>query len=132
MIPISERNDRIRRIQEHRALLNREEQELSRPFVTDLELIPSFFVKLSEESNPTNKDNTKMFVYIIFALYSPTSCLGKTQRVGVRKRIAKLLRVSNAAVSIQFSDAKILYDKHTGFRREVDRLYGILTSDTST
>lgn len=123
---IAERISKIRNIRAQKANLNREEQDLSKPQFTDLDKIPSLFDKLAEQADPKNKDNTKMFIFIVFALYSPTSCAERMVRTGVRKRIAKLLRVSNSAVTIQFSDAKILYEKHRLFHAEVDRLYSLI------
>lgn len=121
----------IKTLREQKEHIIKEEIESTRPECTNLELIPLYYKRFLELSNEKNKDNTKIFVFLIFFLYSPASCVGRGVRGGVRKRIARLLNVSNAAVSVQFSDAKVLFEKHKGFRAETERIYQLLVSDSA-
>lgn len=120
---ITEKIQKIKFLREQKELIMREELEQTRPVRTDLDMIPVFFEKFKEAANPKNKDNIKIFVYLMFFMYSPASCVGRGVRGGVRRNIAKLLQVSNCNVSVQFSDAKVLFNSHKGFQAEAERLY---------
>ncbi|MCQ2257857.1 MAG: hypothetical protein MJZ41_07690 [Bacteroidaceae bacterium] len=120
---ITEKIHKIKYLREQKAYFAKKEYEQSRPIEFDQDKIPNYFSRFNKVSNPSNKDNVKMFVFLMFYIYSPASCVGRGVKCGLRKNIAKLLHISNSAVSQQFSDAKVLYEKHTGFRLETDRIY---------
>lgn len=126
---ITERVTVLKSLREQKERIIREELDRTRPACSNLDLIPVYYEKFMSVANKNYKDNTKIFVFLIFFLYSPASCVRRGVRGGVRSRIAKLLNVSNAAVSIQFSDAKILFDKHRGFRAETERLYQLIMKE---
>ena len=94
----------------------------------DLGEIMHIYEAFKSVANPKCKDNTKIFVLLVFFMYSPVSFLNKRIcRGGVRREIAKVLGLSNSAVTIYFGDAKSLLLNHKGFREEAQRLFELLT-----
>ena len=125
---IKEQLQTISIVRKKKRLILEEEFVNTRPVETDLSKIPYYYQKFNEIANPDNRDNIKMFVFIVFFMYSPVSCIRRCVRGNIRKEIAKLLRVGNAAVSAQFGDAKVLFAKHKGFQQETERIYNALRS----
>lgn len=106
-----------------------EEKICARPLETDLNKIPQYYLDFKTISNPENKYNTRIFVFIMFYMYTPSACVDKQKvKVGVRKTIAKLLRISGPTISQLFGDAKVLFAKHRRFRNETERIYSALLS----
>lgn len=126
---IAEKITKIKTLRREKELIMQEMNEQTRPVKTNLDDIPSVFEKFKSVANPDYRDNIKIFIFLVFYMYSPVSCIGRSVRGGVRRRIAKLLKVTNSSVSQQFSDAKVLFDKHRGFKAETERVYALLLSE---
>lgn len=126
---ITEKITKIKSLCKEKELIMQEMNEQTRPVKTNLEEIPSVFEKFKCVANPDCKDNIKIFIFLVFYMYSPASCVGRSVRGGVRRKIAQLLQVTNSSVSQQFSDAKVLFDKHRGFKAETERVYALLLSE---
>lgn len=109
----------------------RAEYDNTRPQKEDLSEIGHIYEVFQQIAEPNCKDNTKIFVLIIFFLYSPVSLLnGRICRGGVRREIGKVLGLSNSAVTKHFVDAKSLILYHKGFRDEAERIYGEIQTAT--
>ena len=126
---IAEKITKIKTLRREKELIMQEMNEQTRPVKANLDDIPSVFEKFKSVANPDYRDNIKIFIFLVFYMYSPVSCIGRSVRGGVRRRIAKLLQVTNSSVSQQFSDAKVLFDKHRGFKAETERIYALLLSE---
>lgn len=92
----------------------------------DLNMIPVYYERFKEIARENNRDNTKIFIFIMFFMYSPYSCVKRGERGHTRRTIARMLKISDANVSIQFCDAKVLFEKHKGFRAETERIYQLM------
>lgn len=129
---IAEKITKIKTLSREKELIMQEMNEQTRPVKTNLDDIPSVFEKFKSVANPDYRDNIKIFVFIVVYMYSPKSCLyERNERIGrgVRRRIAKQLGMSSSNVSLLFSDAKVLFDKHRGFKAETERVYALLLSE---
>ena len=124
---ITEKIRQIRQLREQKNQLIRLEYENTRPLKEDLGEIAHIYDVFMQVADPKYKDNTKIFVLLVFFLYSPVSLLNKRiRRGGVRREIGKVLGMSNSAVTMHFADARSLMFNHKGFRDEAERIYGQL------
>lgn len=117
----------IRQLREQRNLAIRAEYTSTRPLKNDLGEIVDIYAKFQSVADPACKDNVKIFVLLIFFMYSPVSLVNKRIcRGGVRREIGKVLGLSNSAVTKHFADAKSLMVNHRGFREDAERVYAAL------
>ena len=124
---ITEKIRQIRYLREQKLTAIHAEHNNTRPMKHDLSEIAQIYKTFQGVANPECKDNTKIFVLLVFFMYSPVSFLNKRIcRGGVRREIAKVLGISNSAVTIYFSDAKSLLFNHRGFRDETQRVFDLL------
>ena len=131
MMNITEKIKQIKQLREQKNLAIRAEYNSTRPTKEDLGEITHIYEAFKKVANPRCKDNTKIFVFIIFFMYSPVSLFNK--RIcggGVRREIGKVLGLSNSAITKHFVDAKSLMINHKGFRDEAERIYSQLQTDT--
>ena len=125
---ITEKIRQIKCLREQKNVAIKMEYNGTRPMKEDLGEITHIYEAFKRVANPKCKDNTKIFVLLVFFMYSPVSFLNKRIcRGGVRREIAKVLGLSNSAVTIYFGDAKSLLLNHKGFRDEAQRLFELLT-----
>lgn len=128
---ITEKIKQIKQLREQKNLAIRAEYNSTRPTKEDLGEIASIYEAFKKIANPSCKDNTKIFVLLIFFMYSPVSLLNKRIcRGGVRREIGKVLGLSNSAITKHFVDAKSLMLNHKGFRDEAERIYCQLQTAT--
>ena len=126
---ISEKINQIKEFREQKNSAFRKEYEYTRPMKDDLVEIARVYEKFKKVCNPQCKDNTKIFVLIIFFMYSPASLINKRiVRGGVRREIGKVLGLSNSSVTKHFADAKSLLFNHKGFRGETERVFALLSA----
>lgn len=131
MMNITEKIKQIKQLREQKNLAIRAEYNSTRPTKGDLGEIAHIYEAFKQIANPRRKDNTKIFVLLIFFMYSPVSLLNKRIcRGGVRREIGKVLGLSNSAFTKHFVDAKSLMLNHKGFRDEAERIYGQLQTAT--
>ncbi len=125
---ITEKIKQIKALREQKNLAIRAEYNSTRPMMQDLGDIAHLYDKFKQVANPRCKDNTKIFVLLIFFMYSPVSLLNKRIcRGGVRREIGKVLGLSNSAITKHFVDAKSLMLNHKGFREEAERCFELVT-----
>ena len=93
----------------------------------DLSEIPLIYDVFKKVCNPKYADNKTIFVLTIVFLYSPVSFANNyISGKGVRKSIAKVLGLSKQSVTNYFNNARALILNHSGFRSEVERVYGLI------
>ncbi|MBR4533906.1 MAG: hypothetical protein IKO85_05115 [Bacteroidaceae bacterium] len=125
---IKENINQIRALHAKKNILARQEREALRPMKTDCAEIASICQRFKEVANPKYKDNSRIFVFIVIYMYSPSSIIsGAIRRNGVRNEIAKVLGVRKPAVTRYFGDAKSLFLNHIGFRNEAERIFQLIS-----
>ena len=123
---ILEKIVRIKNLRHQKEQIIKEEHEAWKPSKHDLDEMAGIYAKFQQVCDPTNEDNKKIIIYILFFMYSPLSCVGRGKRGSVRGKIAKVMGLSNSMISQHFCDAKILFVRHKGFREETERVYQLL------
>lgn len=125
---IAEKIKQIRRLRKQAELAAIEERMHTQPARTDLSEIRHIHDVFVSVANPKNRDNTKIFILLVFFMYSPASFVNSRMcKGGVRRELAKVLGLSKNAISIYFGDAKSLLFTHKGFREETQKIYDVLT-----
>lgn len=113
---------RLRRLKEQLLV-----DAFSKPLMTDIEALPKLYARFKEVCNTANMDNTKIFILIVFYLYSPVSLISKRIVKGpLRRKVGEVLGISGSAVTRHFADAKILFAHHQGFKEETERVFSAL------
>lgn len=125
---IADKIRQIRWLRKQTELAAIEERKQTQPTKTDLGEISHIYEAFLRVANPKNRDNTKIFILLVFFMYSPASFLNcRMCKGGVRRELARVLGLSKNAISIYFGDAKSLLFNHKGFREETQKLYNTLT-----
>lgn len=124
---IVEKIRQIEYLREQKDCIVRAEYDSTRPIKEDLGEIAHIYEKFKQVSDPRYKENMRVFVLLVFFMYSPVSFLNKRVcRGGVRREIAKVLGLTNSSVTMYFGDAKFLLLNHKGFRKEAQRVFELL------
>lgn len=103
------------------------EELCSKPSKSDIGEIQNLYARFQAVCNPTAKDNTKIFILLIYYIYAPVSLISKrVPRGKVRKELGKVLGISESAVTRHFADAKSLFYHHKGFKKEAERVFSAI------
>lgn len=118
----------IKSIQEDIARLSLRKSELTRPMLSNLDLIPTLYDWFLEAAKKLPKRNksilNKEFIFIVLFLYSPGTLAGGKMKFGVRKRIADTLSINACtAVSNKCSGIVFMYKIYKYFRSDLHILY---------
>ena len=124
---ITEKIAKIRTLRQQSNQAKRNEENGTRPTKSDLSEIPAIYERFKEVCNPKCTDNTAIFITIVVFMYCPISFANNyiSQR-GVRKSIARVLGLKDCTISNYYSNAKSLIMNHAGFKKETDRVYGLI------
>ena len=68
----------------------------------------------------------KKFIFIILALYSPSTLVGYKIRIGLRDRISKVTGLVGTAISHNIDDLLFYYSLYASFQDDVDNMYGYI------
>ncbi len=126
----------LKSIREQKSNLSEREQELARPMLTELDLIPTLFRWYCELKGhcgmPQRRAGTRFrqkFIFIILFLYSPGTLAGGKIAKGVRDVLTQVLGFrSPTAVSNLCADVMFYYTNYKDYREEIDYLYtGIIS-----
>lgn len=107
----------IKSIREQKLHLLAREKELSKPVLTNLDMIPKLYIWFSEIIS--NRDcpgrvesvtQRKKFLFIVLFLYSPVTLAEGKMLSGLREELAKLLNVSPSVISNNCRDIVFLYN----------------------
>ncbi len=119
--------ERLRRLQWNKATIQEEERAFTDIALKDVGEIPELYRKFKVCADPENKDNTKIFIFVVFFMFSPLSCVSRKIKKGkIRRKIAEVLEIDDSRVSQQFGDAKVLYRTHKGFHDECERVHKMI------
>lgn len=106
---------------------------LSKPAIDDFSYITDIYAWAKEYleksevpkriSNPVHR---KKFIFIILALYSPSTLVGYKIRIGLRDRISKVTGLVSTAISHNIDDLLFYYSLYASFQDDVDNMYGYI------
>lgn len=113
--------NRISAIRETKIMLYKEEQELSTPILTDLNLIRHIYAQFKEfHTQKITKMKRKQFIFVILFLYSPCALGGAKMRRGLRRELSEILRCSCSNVSHDYKNVGFFYITYRGFRENIN------------
>lgn len=121
----------LKSIRDQKSRLSEREAELSTPLLKDLSLIPKvyeWFNELSESRDCAPRKGSvaqrKKLIFIVLAIYSPSTLAGGKMNDGIRTKIAELFNgCSPSNISHNLSDVTFQYQNYKDFRRDIDYLY---------
>lgn len=123
---INGRISRIQEVREEKSRLSMEENDLSEPFLTDLnqiDVIHEEYVRYLSDNGLENDSSHRLaFVFVVMYLYSVGSLAGGKMRYGIRDRIAQVTGCSLTLISHNSSQVMFQYSHYKDFRDEVDEI----------
>lgn len=124
---ITEDIRKIKEVRERTLLALKQDAEMRRPTRHNPKEIPSIYEDFKRAANPLCRDNSRIFVLLIYYMYKPESlAYGRGCRGEVRCEIAKIMHVGIRFVSHLFEQAKFLVANNKDFRVEVERIFAKL------
>lgn len=126
----------LKSIRDQKRRLSEREAELSTPLLKDLSLITKvyeWFNEISENRDCSPRKESvaqrKKLIFIVLAIYSPSTLAGGKMNDGIRIKIAELFNgCSPSNISHNLSDVTFQYQNYKDFRRDIDYLYSEILS----
>ena len=130
MMNVTEKIKQFKWLREQKNIAIKAEYAQTRPKKHDLEEIGRLYEKFQTIAKKGYEYNDRIFVLLIFFMYSPISFGGMRMfRSGLRSKLAKVMGTTNRSITNYFGDAKSLILNHKGFREETERIYDVLSTE---
>lgn len=118
----------LRAIREEKSRLSERENELARPMLTDLDMIPIVFGWFKDLTKGLPKRNKsiliKEFIFIILFLYSPGTLAGGKMKGGVREVLGEVLGiVGKSSISDKIGIITFYWRTYKYFRQDLNAIY---------
>ena len=110
------------------ASLSLRESELTRPTLSDLNLIPTIYDWFLEAAKTIPKRNksilNKEFIFIVIFLYSPGTLAGGKMKNGLRSKIGDTLGIiGRSSISDKLDTLVFHYRMYKYFRNDLNHIY---------
>lgn len=123
--------EEIKSLREQKLRLLERERELTKPILTDLDMIGilyEWFKEILESRDCPGRVESvtqrKKFIFIILFLYSPSALVGDKMKNGLRDKLAEVLGVNaQTAISDNRNSVLFSYGLYRCFRQDVDGIY---------
>lgn len=127
----------LRTVREKVLELNNAMNELGRPILEDLSLLPrihriyqGLFSRRECPEKSSKVYHRQKFIFVALYLYSPKTLAGDRIRMGLRDKIAEVLGLSSGTpISESCSKIMFSYNNYRDFRRDVDIIYGDVVAE---
>lgn len=119
----------IRSIRDQKARLSERERELTKPILTDLDMIPTLYGWFKDIVSPqeifcANVPQRKKFIFIILILYSPSALADGKMKRGLRNKLAEVFGLNGkSAISDNLNGLYLSYQLYKYFRQDIHRIY---------
>lgn len=119
----------IRSIRDQKARLSERERELTKPMLTDLDMIPTlydWFKEIVSQQEPfrANVSQRKKFLFVILILYSPCALAGGKMKNGLRNKLAEVFGLNEkSTISNNLNGLYLSYQLYKYFRQDIHRIY---------
>lgn len=117
----------LKSIREQKSKLSEREDELTKPTLTDLDMIGTLYmwfqeiISQKEMFKVGNVTQRKKFIFIILFLYSPSTLAGGKMKNGLRNKLAEVLEINaQTAISDNRNSLVFSYQLYKYFRQDVD------------
>ena len=113
----------IRSIRDQKARLSERERELTKPILTDLDMIPTLYGWF-KEIFCANVPQRKKFIFIILILYSPSALADGKMKRGLRNKLAEVFGLNGkSTISDNLNGLYLSYQLYKYFRQDIHRIY---------
>lgn len=113
--------ERIKWIRETKAILSKEELDISVPLMRNLDYVGNVYDFFMSLQDPKRKSMIKkQFIFIILYLYSPSSLGGTKMRRGLREKLSDVLGCTCSNVSHDYKNVSFYYVTYKTFRNEIN------------
>lgn len=119
----------IRSIRDQKARLSERERELTKPMLTNLDMIPTLYDWFKEiisqkETFRANVSQRKKFMFIILILYSPDALADGKMKRGLRDKLAEIFGINGkSTISDNLNGLYLSYQLYKYFRQDIHRIY---------
>ena len=120
----------LKSIREQKSKLSEREDELTKPTLTDLDMIGTLYkwfqeiISQKEMFKVGNVTQRKKFIFIILFLYSPSTLAGGKMKNGLRNKLAEVLEINaQTAISDNRNSLVLSYQLYKYFRQDVDWVF---------
>lgn len=119
----------IRSIRDQKARLSERERELTKPILTDLDMIPTLYgwfkdIVSQQEIFRANVSQRKKFIFIILILYSPSALADGKMKRGLRNKLAEVFGLNGkSTISDNLNGLYLSYQLYKYFRQDIHRIY---------
>lgn len=119
----------IRSIRDQKARLSERERELTKPILTDLDMIPTLYgwfkdIVSQQEIFRANVFQRKKFIFIILILYSPSALADGKMKRGLRDKLAEVFGLNGkSTISDNLNGLYLSYQLYKYFRQDIHRIY---------
>lgn len=119
----------IRSIRDQKARLSERERELTKPILTDLDMIPTLYGWFKDIVSPqeifcANVSQRKKFIFIILILYSPSALADGKMKRGLRNKLAEVFGLNGkSTISDNLNGLYLSYQLYKYFRQDIHRIY---------
>lgn len=119
----------IRSIRDQKARLSERERELTKPILTDLDMIPTLYgwfkdIVSQQEIFRANVPQRKKFIFIILILYSPSVLADGKMKRGLRNKLAEVFGLNGkSTISDNLNGLYLSYQLYKYFRQDIHRIY---------
>lgn len=119
----------IRSIRDQKARLSERERELTKPMLTNLDMIPTLYDWFKEiisqkETFRANVSQRKKFMFIILILYSPGALADGKMKRGLRDKLAEIFGINGkSTISDNLNGLYLSYQLYKYFRQDIHRIY---------
>lgn len=119
----------IRSIRDQKARLSERERELTKPILTDLDMIPTLYewfkdIVSRQEIFRANVPQRKKFIFIILILYSPSALADGKMKRGLRDKLAEVFGINGkSTISDNLNGLYLSYQLYKYFRQDIHHIY---------
>lgn len=119
----------IRSIRDQKARLSERERELTKPILTDLDMIPTLYgwfkdIVSQQEIFRANVSQRKKFIFIILILYSPSALADGKMKRGLRNKLAEVFGLNGkSTISDNLNGLYLSYQLYKYFRQDIHHIY---------
>lgn len=120
----------LKSIREQKSRLSEREQELAKPLLSDLALVPVIYewfkeILANQDFCPRidSPHQRKKFIFIILFLFSPSTLAGGRVPNKIREELSKVVCCYPSYISHNIENVLFMFQQYKDFRQEIDYLY---------
>lgn len=116
----------LKEIRTQKSHLSERENELSKPILEDLNMIPTlyeWFAEILPNARIESVTHRKKFLFVVSFLYSPSALAGGKRKMGLRDKLSEVTGVPGSLISHNLENVVFMYQRYKNYRKEIDHIY---------